>query len=80
MNRDQINWRNYEERSAFENELKYYRKARKERSIVEKLQWVFGIFIVQFGAIVSLYGTCAYFMVAMAKDKKEEEERILLEK
>ena len=69
---NKINWRNGEERSAFENELKTYRKAMKIRSVWEKIKWFIGIFIIQFGVVILLYGPCAFFIVSMAEDKKQE--------
>jgi hypothetical protein len=78
--RKKINWTNPEERTAFENELKYHRKSKQERSVWEKIKWIIGIFIIQFGVVVSLYGPCAYFIVSMAKTKKKEQELILVQK
>ena len=72
--RSQINWINSEERTAFENDLKNYRKTKAACSVWEKIKWFIPIFIVQFGIVVSLYGPCAYFIVTMAKDKKREED------
>jgi hypothetical protein len=78
--RHQINWKNREERTAFANELKNYRKTNGERSIWEKIRWFISIFIIPFGIVVSLYGPCAYFIGIMAEDMKRAEELILHQK
>ena len=66
-----INWRNGEERSAFKNELKTYRKAMKIRSVWEKIKWFIGIFIIQFGVVILLYGPCAFLLFLWLKTRNK---------
>ena len=80
MTHNKINWKNTEERLAFENDLAKYRADKKERSLCDKIVWFFGIFVLQFGVVVALYGPCAYFIVLSETDKKKEEELKLLQK
>ena len=75
-----INWKNPKERLAFENDLKIFRAEKKKRSRYQKCGWFTVVFILQFGLVVLLYGTCAYFIVSLAIHKKNEEELILLQR
>ena len=75
---NKIDWKNSEERLAFETDLRNYRLDLKARSLFTKFLWFITIFIVQFLIILGLYGTCAYFIVSIASDKKEKEEQIML--
>ena len=78
--RNKIDWENSEERLAFETDLKTYRLELNERSLYTKIMWFLTIFFMQFLIVLGLYGTCTYFIVSIASDKKEKEERIMLEK
>ena len=75
-----INWKTPKERLAFENDLKIFRAEKKKRSRYQKCGWFTVVFILQFGLVVLLYGTCAYFIVSLAIHKKNEEELILLQR
>ena len=75
-----IDWRNPDERLAFENELKSAKCYKKKRSFIEKMGWFISVFLLQLVIIVSLYGPCAYFIVSLATTKKKEEESILMQK
>ena len=75
-----IDWRNPEERLAFENELKSARCYKKKRPCLEKIGWFISVFLLQLVVIVSLYGPCAYFIVSLATAKKKEEELVLMQK
>ena len=76
---NKINWKNSEERLSFENSLRKSKEEKKKRSRCDKIVWFFGIFILQIGLVITLYGPCAYFIVLSAKDKKKEEEFKLLQ-
>mgnify|MGYP007048351905 CR=1 FL=1 len=75
-----IDWRNPEERLAFENELNSARCYKKKRPFIEKVGWFVSVFLLQLVIIVSLYGPCAYFIVSLATAKKKEEELVLMQK
>ena len=78
--RNKINWKSYEERLTFETDLENYRKKLKERSVLEKILWVIGIFVLPCLMVISLYGPAAYLIVSISSDRQQKEEQILLEK
>ena len=51
MSQNKIDWTNSEERIAFENDLKRYRKDKQKRSCSEKIGWFILIFILPLGLV-----------------------------
>ena len=74
-----FDWSNDIYRKKFEDNLSRHRNIKRNWPLFKKVQWFLGIIVIQAALVVWFYGAACFYIIAGAKQTKEEKELIMKE-
>ena len=74
-----FDWTNKIQCKKFEDDLSRHRNIKRKWSLVKKIQWFIGIFLIPAALLVFFYGLACFYIINDAKHVKQKKEWIMKE-